>query len=130
MYKGCRWNSSYRFYTTVFERKGKGKVTYSHKQHTKTEKKKEFRPIVFLVVAIDLEVLFQSLIGSFGLSVTFRMVSRSEMKFHVQIVKDWGFQCLMKTGRLGYYLPSPTTVSWDVKLVFAKAQNWIAKLYE
>jgi hypothetical protein len=28
--------------TAAFERKGKGKVTYSHKQHTKTEMKYEF----------------------------------------------------------------------------------------
>jgi len=37
-----------------------------------------------LVVAIDSEVLFQSLIRSFGLSITFRMISGSEMKLHVQ----------------------------------------------
>jgi len=37
-----------------------------------------------LVVAIDLEVLFQSLISSFGLSITFRMISGSEVKLHVQ----------------------------------------------
>jgi len=37
-----------------------------------------------LVVAIDLEILFQSLIGSFSLSITFRMISRSEVKLHVQ----------------------------------------------
>ena len=37
-----------------------------------------------LVVAIDSEVLFQSLISLFGLSITFGMISRSEMEFHVQ----------------------------------------------
>ena len=37
-----------------------------------------------LVVAIDSEVLFQSLNSLFGLSVTFGMISGSEMKFHVQ----------------------------------------------
>jgi len=45
---------------------------------------KEFGPIVLLVVAIDLEVLFQSLIHSFSLSITFGMISRSEVKLHVQ----------------------------------------------
>ena len=37
-----------------------------------------------LVIAIDSEVLFQSLISLFRLSITFRMVSGSEVKFHVQ----------------------------------------------
>jgi len=36
------------------------------------------------VVAIDSELLFQSLISSFGLSITFRMISGSEVKLHVQ----------------------------------------------
>ena len=37
-----------------------------------------------LVIALDSDVLFQSLISSFGLSVTFRMVTRGEMKLHVE----------------------------------------------
>ena len=45
---------------------------------------KKFFPIVLLIVAVNLEVLFQCLIGTFGLSVAFRMVSRSEMKSHVE----------------------------------------------
>jgi hypothetical protein len=34
----------------------------------------------------------------------------------------------MKTGRPEYYLPSPTTVSRDVRLVFARLQQRIATL--
>src|SRR5882724_6870497 len=45
---------------------------------------KEFGPIILLVVTIDSEVLFQSLISSFGLSITFGVISRSEVKLHVQ----------------------------------------------
>src|SRR5882724_5374556 len=45
---------------------------------------KEFGPIILLVVAIDSEVLFQSLISLFGLSITFGVISRSEVKLHVQ----------------------------------------------
>src|SRR5882724_3630268 len=45
---------------------------------------KEFGPIILLVVAIDSEVLFQSLISSFGLSITFGVISGSEVKLHVQ----------------------------------------------
>jgi len=37
-----------------------------------------------VVVAIDSEVLFQSLIISFSLSITFRVISGSEVKLHVQ----------------------------------------------
>ena len=41
-------------------------------------------PIVLLVIAKYLEVLFQGLISPFGLSVAFRMISRGEMKLHVK----------------------------------------------
>jgi hypothetical protein len=34
----------------------------------------------------------------------------------------------MKTGRPEYYLPSPTTISHDVRLVFARTQQCIAKM--
>ncbi|KAM6502846.1 hypothetical protein JOM56_002823, partial [Amanita muscaria] len=67
-----------RTITAAFERKGKGKVTYSHRQHTKSETK----------------------------------------------------CCLMKTGRPHYYLPHPTTVSRDVKLVFARTRERIAKMLQ
>ncbi|KAG0692591.1 hypothetical protein DFH29DRAFT_817383 [Suillus ampliporus] len=56
--------------TASFERKGKGKVTYSNRQHTCAET--NLRPF--------------------------------------EIVKDRGFQSLMKTGQPEYYLPSPTTI--------------------
>jgi hypothetical protein len=45
-------------------------------------------------------------------------------------VKDQGFQHLMKTGRPDYYIPSPTTVSQDVKRVFANVQKYIAKMLQ
>ncbi|KAF8500131.1 hypothetical protein F5888DRAFT_1598715, partial [Russula emetica] len=69
------------FITASFERKGKGKMTYSHRQHTKTETKAEI----------------------------VRWVSESLWPF--SIVKDRGFICLMKTGRPEYYIPSPSSVS-------------------
>ena len=53
-------------------------------------------------------------------------VSESDRPF--KIVKDWGFQKLMKTGRLEYYIPSPETVSQDVKKVFVHVCKRIAKL--
>ena len=68
----------------AFERKGKGKVTYSHCQHTKTEARAEI----------------------------VRWVSESKRPF--KIVEDRGFQSIMKTRQPEYYIPCATTVSQDV----------------
>ncbi|KAG0694099.1 hypothetical protein DFH29DRAFT_815690 [Suillus ampliporus] len=68
-----------RSITVSFERKGKGKITYSHRQHTRAETR-------------------------------------------------YRFQSLMKTGQPEYYLPSPSTVSRDVRLVFARTHQRIAKM--
>jgi hypothetical protein len=46
------------------------------------------------------------------------------------IVKDRGFQNLMKTGQPGYYIPSPNTVSHDVKKVFIMCRQRIAKMLQ
>ncbi|KAG1831812.1 hypothetical protein EV424DRAFT_1469923 [Suillus variegatus] len=86
--------------TESFERKGKGKVTYSHRQHTRTEAKAEI----------------------------VRWVSESLGPF--KIIKDKGFQSLMKTGRPEYHIPSPTTVAHDVKLVFARTRQRIARMLQ
>jgi hypothetical protein len=55
-----------------------------------------------------------------------RWVSENARPF--SIVNDRGFKTLMKTGRPEYYLPSPTTVSRDVRLVFARSRQRIASL--
>ena len=41
-------------------------------------------PIVLLVIAEYPEVLFQGLVCSFSLTITFRMISRSEMECHIE----------------------------------------------
>ncbi|KAI4293804.1 hypothetical protein K525DRAFT_291831 [Schizophyllum commune Loenen D] len=64
--------------TAAFARQGKGKVTYSTRQHTKTETK----------------------------------------------------YTLMKTGRPEYYIPSRSTVSRDVKRVFARTRTRVAELLQ
>ena len=46
------------------------------------------------------------------------------------IVKDRGFLKLMKTGRPGYWIPSPTTVARDAKTLFASTRQHIAKLLQ
>ena len=45
---------------------------------------KEFRPVILLIIAEDAEVLLECLISAFSLTITFRMISRSEMKSHVE----------------------------------------------
>ncbi|KAG2370356.1 hypothetical protein BDR07DRAFT_1447216 [Suillus spraguei] len=65
---------------TAFTQKGKGKVTYSHHQHTHA--------------------------------------------------KTRGFNNLMETGHPEYYLPSPSTVSCDVKQVFIKTCKHIANMLQ
>ncbi|KAI0757810.1 hypothetical protein C8Q80DRAFT_1061563, partial [Daedaleopsis nitida] len=56
-------------------------------------------------------------------AVTFshRPHTRAEMRTEIS---------LMKTGRPGYYIPSPATVSRDVKAVFARTRTRIAKLLQ
>ncbi|KAG0691842.1 hypothetical protein DFH29DRAFT_986087 [Suillus ampliporus] len=66
----------------LFEHKGKGKVTYSHWQHTKTKMKTEI----------------------------VQWVCESVWPF--DIVKDHGFMSLMKTGWPKYYILSPSKVSY------------------
>jgi len=84
--------------TAAFERKGKGKVTYSYRQHTKTEAKAEI----------------------------VRWVCESMRPF--DIVQDRGFRSLMKTGRPEYYIPSRSTVSRDVKQVFMNVRKRISTM--
>jgi hypothetical protein len=42
-------------------------------------KRKEISPVVLLIIAINSEILLQRLIGSFHLSVSFRVIARGEM---------------------------------------------------
>ena len=45
---------------------------------------KQVRPIILLVIAVHLEILFESLVNTFGLTVAFRMMSGGEVKSHVE----------------------------------------------
>jgi hypothetical protein len=54
----------------------------------------------------------------------------SESLWSFKLVSDHGFNCLMKTGRPDYYIPLPSTVSRDVKKVFAHTRQQIAKLLQ
>ncbi|KIM53897.1 hypothetical protein SCLCIDRAFT_137972, partial [Scleroderma citrinum Foug A] len=77
----------------------KGKqARYSHRQHTRAETRAK----------IDHRV--------------------AESLQSYKIVNNSAFQCLMKTGRPEYYIPSHYTVAWDIKLVFACTWNHISKM--
>ena len=54
----------------------------------------------------------------------------AESKRPFNIVKDRGYQSLMKTGRPEYYIPSPATVSRDVKKVFVNARKRLARMLQ
>ena len=40
--------------------------------------------MILLIVAVDLEILFESLIHAFSLSVALGVISGGEVKFHVE----------------------------------------------
>jgi hypothetical protein len=69
-----------------------------------------------------------SIVDAFYRAEIVRWVAESKRPF--QIVKDRAFQTLMKTGRPGYQIPSPVTVSRDVKQVFLRVRNRIAKILQ
>jgi hypothetical protein len=90
----------------------------------------------FLIVSIPQRKLGKIL--TFGTSIPphsdacraeiVRWVSESKRPF--KIVKDRRFQTLMKTGRPEYHIPSPETVSRDVRNVFVNARKHIAKMLQ
>ena len=86
--------------TEAFQRSAKGKVTYSHRQHTTTQSRAEI----------------------------VRWVAESKRPF--KIVSDRGFQSLMKTGRPEYHIPSEHTVSRDVKQAFVHARKQNANILQ
>ncbi|KAF9228349.1 hypothetical protein BS17DRAFT_793103 [Gyrodon lividus] len=84
--------------TQSFKMQGKGNTTYLHRQHTCTETKAEI----------------------------VKWVCESLQPF--VIISDRGFQSLMKTRCPEYYIPSVSTVSHVVRLVFARTQVRVAKM--
>jgi len=102
-----------------FQRAGKGKVSYRHTQHTKAEAR------CVPLIQFSLPTFLSPFVPHFRAEIV-RWVSESKRPF--KIVEDRGFQSLMKTGRPGYSLPSPSTVSRDVKQVFKCVRKRIAKM--
>ena len=50
--------------------------------------RKERQPVVLLVVAKYSEVLLKSLVESFSLSISFRVVARGEVNLHIQHLSE------------------------------------------
>ena len=99
---------------TVFERTGKGKITYSNCQHTRSETR-------------------------YGSNSFLKPLSRNKTRAEIikwilgsmrpfSIIEDEGFKVLMKTGRPEYYIPSHGTVARDVKHIFKKTWERIAQM--
>ncbi|KAI0716611.1 hypothetical protein C8Q76DRAFT_617562 [Earliella scabrosa] len=55
---------------------------------------------------------------------------RQHTRAETSVVRDRGLNCLMKTGRPRYYIPSPSTVSRDLKVVFQRTRTRIAKMLQ
>ena len=105
--------------TEAFERTGKGKVTYSHRQHTTTQTR---------CVNVNISCGSRKQLIFLNSAEIVRWVAESKRPF--QIVNDRGFQSLMKTGRPEYHIPSMQTVSRDVKQAFVQARKRIAKMLQ
>lgn len=86
--------------TAVFERTGKGKVSYSHVSHTREETRAEIVKWV------------------------------SESMRPLSVVEDDGFRKLMKTGRPEYYIPSRRTVARDINQVFKNTRKRVANMLQ
>lgn len=111
--KDCTVNGSI---TKAFKCKGKG-TTYSTRPHSAAE--------TWYVYSLPGLVNLTRL--HFSAEIV-RWVAEKLQPY--QIVSDRAFQCLMKTGRPGYYLPHPSTVSRDVKVMFAATRKQIAQMLQ
>lgn len=102
--------------TAEFERIGKGKISFSTIQHTRTETR---------FVSINLPINLPLTPNKNSVQIV-KWIAENKRPF--SIVKDRGFVSLMKTGRPDYHLPSPDTVSRDVRNVFVRVRKRIAKM--
>ena len=98
--------------------KGGGLVTHSHRQHTRVQARYALPncpsccPRAYKVVSAE----------------HVRWVAENLRPF--KIVSDKRYLSLMKTGRPGYYVPSPETVSRDSKMAFVNCRKRIAKILQ
>ena len=79
-------------------------------------KGKDSGPVILLVVAEDSEVLFQSLVKAFGLTIAFRVITRGEVNLHIQ-GNSQGME------EVGSELRAPITSNMCGNSVFAENMN-------
>ena len=113
MVNDCTVNGSI---TKAFECKGKG-TTYSARPHSAAETQ-------YVCSLLD---LFKMTRLYFSAEI---MHWVAENLRPYQFVSDRAFQCLMKTGQPGYYLSHPSTISCDVKVMFAGTRKRITKMLQ
>ena len=51
---------------------------------SKLGQRKEQTPVILLIVGIHMEILLQGLVDSFGLTITFWVISESEVQLHIK----------------------------------------------
>ena len=66
----------------------------------------------------------------YGLDSAWIVRWMAENKRPYEIVTDRAFLCLMKTGQPEYKIPSPSTVSRDVRRVFARCRARVAGMLQ
>ena len=101
-----------------FERKGKGVVTFSTRQHTYTETR---------LVLLFINIIKKRLTVHDRVECV-RWVAESMRS--MKMIDDPGFHRLMKTGRPHYRIPSSRTVARDVHVVFRRVKERIAKMLQ
>lgn len=102
--------------TQSFKRKAGGTVTFSHRTHTRAET----RYVQFFGASPLLKYYVRTEIV--------RWVTESMRPYAV--VKDRGFLSLMKTGRPGYWVPSPSTVIRDTRFVYDRTREKLARVLQ
>ncbi len=79
-----RVNRKVQLVSFVSEERGHTSSLARHVVVGELSQREQLRPVVLLVVAVGVEVLFKSLIDLLSLTIPFRMISRSEVEFHTK----------------------------------------------
>ncbi len=79
-----RVNRKVQLVSFVSEERGHTSSLARHVVVGELSQREQLGPVVLLVVAVGVEVLFKSLIDLLSLTIPFRMISRSEVEFHTK----------------------------------------------
>ena len=74
-------------------------------------------PVILLVVAVHMQILFQSLICSFSLPIAFGVISRSEVKLHIQSLSE-------RSEKMGNELRSAVRCDMSGNSMFGKHMDY------